>query len=373
MIDPYLGREQTSTKHFILRRYLQTLAFKTLMGGHRALSYVDGFSGPWEARTADYSDTSFMIAISILKDAQQQVFASKGRRPTVKCFFVESKKSAYEELSQAVAAFDDPKNGFIVRTFYGDFETAVPEIIEFVRGTFALTFIDPTGWTGYAFSVTSKLLRHQPGEVLINYMFDHINRFTAWDDPKVVESFDGILGSDWGARLDPHLSRSDGVEALFRAEFRKAGEFKYVLLTPIEKPSDRTHFCIAYGTRSDVGLQAYRDVEFKALSLHGAKRIEMATAAKLEATGQADIFAGMAIPDHRSIESQIKDIALHAEAWIVNLLRQNPLGMPFSELWPSVLDSHMLRITDVKDICVKLSSERLVEATWRDQGRRKPE
>jgi hypothetical protein len=30
MADPYLDREQTKAKHFILRRYLQALAFKVL-------------------------------------------------------------------------------------------------------------------------------------------------------------------------------------------------------------------------------------------------------------------------------------------------------------------------------------------------------
>ncbi|MER8638691.1 hypothetical protein [Mesorhizobium sp. M1365] len=59
----YAGREQTAAKHFILRKYLQSLAFKVLLGGYPTLTYVDGFSGPWEARTTDYSDTSFMIAI----------------------------------------------------------------------------------------------------------------------------------------------------------------------------------------------------------------------------------------------------------------------------------------------------------------------
>ncbi len=30
MTDPYSGREQTKAKHFILKRYLQALAFKVL-------------------------------------------------------------------------------------------------------------------------------------------------------------------------------------------------------------------------------------------------------------------------------------------------------------------------------------------------------
>lgn len=69
MTDPYSGREQTGTKHFILKRYLQALAFKVLTFSD--LTYVDGFSGPWETKTEDFADSSFMIAITVLKDAQQ--------------------------------------------------------------------------------------------------------------------------------------------------------------------------------------------------------------------------------------------------------------------------------------------------------------
>lgn len=68
----YIDREQTQAKHFILRRYLQALAFKVLHGWD--ITYVDGFSGPWESRTDDFSDTSFMIAIGVLKDAQRRIF-----------------------------------------------------------------------------------------------------------------------------------------------------------------------------------------------------------------------------------------------------------------------------------------------------------
>jgi hypothetical protein len=44
--DPYAGRRQTEAKHFILKRYLQTLAFKILQGRIETLTFIDGFSGP---------------------------------------------------------------------------------------------------------------------------------------------------------------------------------------------------------------------------------------------------------------------------------------------------------------------------------------
>jgi three-Cys-motif partner protein len=76
-LTAYIDREQTQAKHFILRRYLQALAFKVLHGWD--IIYIDGFSGPWQSKMEDYSDTSFMIAIDVLKDAQTRIFAETGR------------------------------------------------------------------------------------------------------------------------------------------------------------------------------------------------------------------------------------------------------------------------------------------------------
>jgi three-Cys-motif partner protein len=106
--DPYSGREQTKAKHFILKRYLQALAFKVLR--FYDITYVDGFSGPWETKTEDFLDSSFMIAISVLKDAQQKIQIQTGRRPKIRCFFSENNRQAYTKLATALSRpFTNPK------------------------------------------------------------------------------------------------------------------------------------------------------------------------------------------------------------------------------------------------------------------------
>jgi three-Cys-motif partner protein len=90
--DPYFDREQTKAKHFILKRYLQALAFKVLR--YYDITYVDGFSGPWKTKTEDFADSSFMIAIGVLKDAQQSIQTQTGRRPKIRCFFSENNRQA---------------------------------------------------------------------------------------------------------------------------------------------------------------------------------------------------------------------------------------------------------------------------------------
>ncbi|MER8582712.1 three-Cys-motif partner protein TcmP [Mesorhizobium sp. M1423] len=368
MEEIYSGREQTAAKHFILRKYLQSLAFKVLLGGYPTLTYVDGFSGPWEARTNDYSDTSFMIAIQMLKDAQQRIREQTGQNKNIRCFFVEADPAAFAELDKAVRAFHDPSGSFHVHTFCGRFEDSVDAVTKVIGTSFALTFIDPTGWTGYEFDRVRRIVGYKPGEVLLNFMFDHVNRFTAWDDPKIEASFDGILGAGWKARLDPLLPRDIAVQALFSGEFRKAGQFHHVLLTPIEKLADRPFFCIAYGTRKIDGLATYREVEFAALKDHGLRRIGARQAIETAKTGQMDLLSASGFSGPTPVEKQIPLIKADARRWLLTELRLNKGGCPFGKVWPLIIETFMLRKTDAGQICVELAAEGIVRASWRDNG-----
>jgi three-Cys-motif partner protein len=371
MNEAYVGREQTAAKHFILKRYLQTLAFKLLQGRHSVLTYVDGFSGPWESKTKDFSDTSFMIAIRVLKDAHQQL-QKDGKQRDIRCFFVEENATAYRQLVGAVMAHNDPTNGFYVATFQGRFEDAIPVIMKFAKNSFALTFIDPTGWTGYGFDKIAPILTHFPGEVLVNYMFDHISRFASWDDPKNSASFNDILGGpDWKQRLDDSLPMGDAVEKLFCEQFRAAGKFKYVLSTRIAKLADRPHFSIAYGTRSPAGLAAFREIEYAALRDHDRRRSQAKMAISEKKTGQQDIFAaaGLMLPD--PIDAVVAAQREQAKSWLMAHLKANPKATQFSNVWEAILPSYVLRVTDVKDICVELATDGIIKAPWRDELPRK--
>ncbi|MEJ2434379.1 MAG: hypothetical protein P8Y53_14915, partial [Pseudolabrys sp.] len=71
-----------------------------------------------------------------------------------------------------------------------------------------LVFIDPTGWTGYPLDKIRPLFGRTKCELLINFMYDFINRFAASEDPDIVESLAPILGGvDWQERLDVALPR----------------------------------------------------------------------------------------------------------------------------------------------------------------------
>lgn len=244
-MNVYTDREQTEAKHFILRGYLQELAFKVLRSWD--IAYVDGFSGPWESKTENFSDTSFMIAIQVLKDAQRRIEEQTKTRRKVRLFFSEKSPAAYQQMATAVAPFHRPDEGFEIKTFHGEFVDAVDEARRFIGSAFPLIFIDPTGWTEYPFTKIAPLFAFSRCEVLINFMYGHISRFLTHPDPKIIASLDPILGGPgWQGRLDPSLPPGPAVEKLFRDTLKTSGKFGYVVSTKIDKSTaERPHFFLA--------------------------------------------------------------------------------------------------------------------------------
>jgi len=89
----YAGREQTLVKHFILQKYLERFAH--IIGSHwDVLTYVDCFSGPWNARSENFEDSSFTIALKELRNARD-THAKRGRSLQLRCFFLEKNRAAY--------------------------------------------------------------------------------------------------------------------------------------------------------------------------------------------------------------------------------------------------------------------------------------
>jgi three-Cys-motif partner protein len=370
--DPYAGREQTKAKHFILKHYLQALAFKVLTFSD--ITYVDGFSGPWETRTENFSDSPFMIAISVLQDAQKRIQKRLNLRRRIRCFFSETDSEAFAQLREAVAPFHKPAEGFEIKTYRGKFEDAVSEIQAFVDASFSLIFIDPTGWTGYPFDKIKPLFVRPKCDVLINFMYEFINRFAHSDDEEIIASLDPILGgSGWRDRLDPKLTRGLAVEKLVRETLKSTGNFSFVVSTKIDKATaERPYFFIIYGTKSSKGLIAFRNTEYEALREHVRNRANAKEKLREEQSRTGDLFSGHEAEVQEATLDEIIDEqkTLASTDLMMLLALHGPLG--FSNVVVTLLQPYMLRETNVTDICVGLAEAGKIENTW-GGGNRKPQ
>lgn len=294
-IEPYDGREQSAAKHLILGSYLEVLALK--IGQFRkdvTFNYVDGFSGPWESKTTDLSDTSPSLALQRLLAVRQQL-AARGQSFTVRAFFVSRTKAGAEQLAGLRARFPEAQ----IEIATGAFEERINDACRFARtgrDPFAFVFIDPTGWTGFGLPAITPLLREGRTEVLLNFMTGHISRFVDKGPPNVGPSFVDLFGDAsyreaW--RGVAGLDREERMVETYCARLAQAGRYRHCVSAMILNPtSDRTHYHLVYGTHSDEGLVVFREIERRGIEFQRAQRADAQERKKSQRTGQKGLFEG---------------------------------------------------------------------------------
>ena len=195
--ESYRGREQTFIKHLILKRYLARVAWNILWS-QRDFVFIDGFSGPWASKSSNYEDTSFGIAMHMLRQVRDELKGTYGRDRRVRCIFIEKHASAFKRLVEAVKAAPDVE----AQAIPGRFEERVDEVRTLIGNAFALISIDPMGWT-FDLRRLAPLLRHRLSEVLVNFMFEHVNRFLDDKRAKIRASYVRPFGDlNWRTRFD---------------------------------------------------------------------------------------------------------------------------------------------------------------------------
>ena len=208
--------------------------------------------------------------MQMLRQVRDELKGTYGRDRRVCCVFIEKHASAFERLVEAVEAAPNVE----AQAILGRFEDRVDDVRAMIGNAFALISIDPKGWT-FDLRRLAPMLRHRPSEVIVNFMFEHVNRFLDDKRAKIRASYVRPFGdSNWRTRFDALLAsglgREEAVIELFRNQLRTVGDFDYVLSARIQRPTaDRSHFYLIYGTRNQKGLVEFRNVEKKAMEAEG--------------------------------------------------------------------------------------------------------
>ncbi len=356
MLDPswYREREQTFVKHFFLERYLERVAYVTLAGGGWSeFAYVDAFSGPWRSADEGLKDTSVSIALTKLEGVWQGL-QEAGRDVTFRALFVERDRSAYRNLQRLVAGF--PNSG--AKTICGEFQDHVEEARRFIGNAFSLIFVDPTGW-----SVDLNLLRpllQLRGEVIINFMYNDINRHLLDNpQPSVQASFDPIFGgSSWRSEIEQWIADGEDREAailgVFCKRLRAAGSFDYVTSTRVMQPlAERTYFYLVYATRHWKGVEEFRSVEQKALETQEKVRFDAKMNAHEQRCGMRDMFRDES-PTGQSVGfHERRAYNLDAARKRLRELSAKKMEFPASEAFGCMLEQPLVFPDDARTILVE--------------------
>ncbi len=273
----YQGREQTFIKHRVLHLYIQSWAQKIASTARRfgsgkvRLWYVDCFSGPWKSVSQALEDTSIHIGLSAIQEAAE-FWQARGFKIELGAIFVEKEKTAYARLKEYLTSRQDrfPVN---IHAMEGEFGDKVDQIEALIKDDPAFLFVDPTGWKGAAMRFIAPLARKPRRDVMINVMYDYVNRFKDLDLNYVRQQMSDFFDSD----VPGHLNEEDLI-GFYREQLRKACGVPYAADLTVQDPCrDRTKFRLVLGTHHEAALVLFRNVEKQVL---GGEAPAIRTAAK---------------------------------------------------------------------------------------------
>ena len=160
------------------------------------------------------------------------------------------------------------------------------------------------------------MLARPKSEVTFNFMFEFINRAASMTAADTVAGLDELMPyGNWRARLAEAEKgtgrqltpedRKDILISAFTENLQQIGDYQYVVPTEILRPlTNRTLYCLFYATRHELGLQAFRECQTKAMDAQAETRAALKVRHEYYDSGQKEMFTSL----HDMGPNEISDI-----------------------------------------------------------------
>lgn len=203
-------------------------------------------------------------------------------------------------------------------------------------------------------------------------MYNHINRFIDHPEPHVRASLAPLFGGDgWQDRIRADVPREAALIELFRDGLKQAGQFDYVLSTPIIKATaDRSHFYLCYGTRHSKGLEVFRDVERTAMQVQEAVREQAKQTRRVEKSGQTELFGATELPRPAAKTEREQQISLARRFLLTQLADVG--RMSCQSVLVLLLERFTICRSEINRLLLELRSEGVIEIEGLKPPKRTP-
>jgi three-Cys-motif partner protein len=311
----------TAAKHEILRRYVQAWAPILSQANFPHLVFVDGFAGP--GRYSQGEEGSPIIAI---KAVTQQLRPIKAK---VDFHFIELDTRRSDHLATEIAMLTLPSN--VTTKIHGgrSFQEVFPEVWNSYASTFGrsrpptFVFIDPFGFK-IPFSYVAKVLRAQSCEILINFMFEEINRFLSHGQQP--DNFDDLFGcQDWRKGIDIQIPRErvKFLHDLYQRQLTQAAGASFVRSFAMRNENNTLDYFLFFATNNELGLRKMKEAMWRV--------DESGTYTFSDATDPAQTVLFSAEPDRQLLTRLIVEKFMGAEATPNEIERFVVHDTPFRE------------------------------------------
>lgn len=233
----------------------------------------------------------------------------------------------------------------------GTFEDNLDAACRFVKqgdDPYSFVFLDPTGWTGLPMRRLEPLLRATRGEVLVNFMLEHIRRFEG--HPKQTAQFAAFFGRENVRELWDGLDgaqRDARMLEVYIEQLRATGGYEHCVSAPIFSVlRDRVHFHLVYATKSLHGVTTFRQCEQSTLDVQLDDRSRRQQQVRVERAQQGELFDGRATATNFVEELRAQSIARATKA--IERLFDGRDAVAWDEIIAAALREPLVCEADVK-------------------------
>ncbi len=299
--DGYDGREQAWIKHQLLASYLERLLMIVGMGGRRSgeieICYVDCFAGPWGDGTDDLAGTSIAISLKTMESCRK-VLRGFRVQATMRALYIERDPQAFGKL-KAYLERACP-SGVQADCLQGDFVDLRDAILSWCgRRAFTFFFVDPKGWKSVGVECLQPLLARPGSEVLVNFMYDFINRTAAmgqWQediakflgcDVETVRSLDGLPPGEREEKL-VHAYREGMKQRVTGPGGNHRARTAHVRV--MDPTKDRPKYHLVYLTTHPKGIVEFMEISEGLQIVQRRVRATKRNARREAESGMEDLF-----------------------------------------------------------------------------------
>ena len=253
----------TVAKHRILEAYLRAWFPILSRGGFPRVIYIDGFAGP--GRYAEGQLGSPILALRAL--AEQTIDLPSD----FEFHFVEKDPAIVISLNAQLKSLRDsggiPKSANIhvhaEMSFEEAYETELrPQLTQYANAP-AFALVDPFGWTGIPMEIIGDLLKRPHTEILLNFMFEEINRFLAHEAQP--DNFDALFGFTGWRRCCEIIGRERTrcIHDSYRDQLHAVAGARYVRSFEMRNERGLIDYFLFFATNSLKGLEKMKEAMWR--------------------------------------------------------------------------------------------------------------
>ncbi|MDP3057528.1 MAG: three-Cys-motif partner protein TcmP [bacterium] len=260
--------EQTKMKHRVLSYYFPQW-LQILGKWNKGLNYIDGFGGIGAYHTKKdieankYLSNNFGSPVVAALQIKKLIENSKIGKASI--VIIDEDKGNIQNLKEVLGY--NKVNTENIQFIEGNFDQEINRILDSFEKevkSLAPTFflIDPFGFSQVKMETIARILKQPKSEIIINFMYNAIQRWVSHPNPKLQIHYDNLFGcKEWKKYIGKRTDEKERyLVSLFRKQCKEYGKAKFVYPFRLSFPDkDMPYYYLFHLCNHQLGCIRFKD------------------------------------------------------------------------------------------------------------------